>query len=67
MGVPNLGDRVLVDDPLGYAGEGIVHGVQTQPHLATLVEMLTITDRTDQSKVGQKVWVLNGHIEVQPS
>lgn len=64
--LPRVGDLVDVDDPLGYSGQGTVRAVQVHPHHAVLVHMHTITDRTDQSKVGQEVWVLAGHVTVAP-
>lgn len=58
-------DRLVdVHDPLGYSGRGVVVEVQERPHEAVRVDMLTITDRTDQTVVGRSVWVLADHVRV---
>lgn len=64
MQFPRMGELVDVHDPLGYSGQGTVVAMQHQPHHAVEVMMHSITDRTDQSKVGTSVWVLLGHVEV---
>lgn len=63
-GLPRVGQTVAVSDPLGYSGHGTVVQLQSKPHEAVLVLMESITDRTDQTKVGQEVWVLAGHVTV---
>ena len=56
------GQMVKVHDPLGYSGTGQVTAVQHSPTEAVEVRMLTITDRSDQSVVGRKVWFLVPHV-----
>lgn len=56
------GVRVVISDPLGYSGTGVVVAEQTRPHGAVLVRMDSITDRTDQSAAGREVWILTPYV-----
>lgn len=64
---PKIGQEVYVLDPLGYEGYAEVEEVQLKPHHSVRVKMKSIVDRTDQSKVGQSVWVLTGHVHLVTS
>jgi len=62
QGIPRKGATVEFADPLGYSGRGIVVKSQLRPHHAVLVFVEEITDRTDQSVVGRRVWLLGQHV-----
>lgn len=48
-----VGSRVRVDDPLGYAGAGVVVAVETSPYHVVSVTM---------DDTGRDVWVLAPHV-----
>lgn len=61
--LPEIGDQVRFDDPWFYPGQGVVVGVQTQPHHAVEVLVGQMDDEVHRKNWdGKKVWLLPGHL-----